>query len=125
MIDPNEGPLSLSRAFYYAGAKNVINSLWQIDDAATAEIFRDFYRRYHFGISGKALHEAKLEFIKIHLGKNLSPYYWAGLTDTGLDGESGNKNHYFFPVLILLSVFFPLTMLWLYLRNRRLRFGAH
>lgn len=117
-LDPNEGPLSLSRAFYYAGAKNVINSLWQIDDATTASIFGSFYRRYSAGNTGNALRMAKQYYIKLNPGKGDNPYYWAGFIHIGLDKETGNKKQYRTIILISFSVFFLLIMPLLYWRKR-------
>lgn len=87
LIDPNEGPMSLARGFYYAGARNVINSLWQIDDLATASMFGNFYKDYATGKTGPALRNAKLGYLDTHSGKELAPYYWAGLVQTGMDME--------------------------------------
>src|SRR5206468_2522670 len=39
-----EGLVGLARAFMYAGAPRVVASLWQVNDAATAELMRRFYR---------------------------------------------------------------------------------
>jgi CHAT domain-containing protein len=39
-----DGTLGLQAAFHMAGARNVIASLWKIDDEATAELMADFYR---------------------------------------------------------------------------------
>ena len=119
-LDPNEGPLSLSRAFYYAGARNVINSLWQIDDAATSGIFSDFYKDYRFGKTGNALRNAKLNFLKQRTGRAAAPYYWAGLIHIGLDKIQKNNNKYQLTVVMLFSVFFLSVMLLLY-RHKHLR----
>jgi CHAT domain-containing protein len=39
-----EGLLGLSRGFLYAGASQVLASLWDVDDRATAELMAHFYR---------------------------------------------------------------------------------
>ena len=39
-----EGLMGLVRGFMYAGTPRVVASLWQVDDAATAELMKRFYR---------------------------------------------------------------------------------
>src|SRR6185436_4422269 len=39
-----EGLIGLTRGFMYAGAQRVIASLWKVDDEATAELMKIFYR---------------------------------------------------------------------------------
>lgn len=39
-----EGVFGLQRAFHYAGAKNVVCSLWQVPDRSTAALMGEFYR---------------------------------------------------------------------------------
>ena len=41
---PGEGPIGLARAFMYAGAPRVVASLWRVNDSATAELMKRFYR---------------------------------------------------------------------------------
>ena len=38
-----EGPSNLARAFFYAGTRRVVASLWPVDDRAGAEFMRAFY----------------------------------------------------------------------------------
>lgn len=37
--------MGLPRAFFHAGAKRVVVSLWDIEDAATAQLMKFFYER--------------------------------------------------------------------------------
>jgi CHAT domain-containing protein len=80
-----EGMLGLTRAFLYAGAKRVVASLWQVNDAATAELMKRFYQ----GMLGEkrlspatALRDAQLVMWRSR--RWYMPYYWAGFT---LQGE--------------------------------------
>ena len=77
---PGEGPMSLSRAFLFAGSKAVVASLWEVNDEATAELMQRFYRHM---VQDKlppstALALTQSEFRR-HQEKRLrNPYYWAG-----------------------------------------------
>jgi CHAT domain-containing protein len=79
-----EGLIGLTRGFMYAGAKRVVASLWQVDDAATAELMKRFYR----GMMQEklppaaALRAAQIEMLKKKHWQ--SPYYWGAFV---LQGE--------------------------------------
>lgn len=56
-----EGLLGLTRAFFYAGAKGVVASLWPVSDAATEELMGRFYRELSKGVSAdEALRRAQV-----------------------------------------------------------------
>ena len=61
-----EGVFGLQRAFHIAGTKNVVASLWKVDDEATAALMNLFY--YHLWEKGEppleALHHAQLELYR-------------------------------------------------------------
>jgi CHAT domain-containing protein/Tfp pilus assembly protein PilF len=58
--------------FERAGAKAVMASLWNVDDAATKELMVEFYQNINKGMSkGEALRQAKLSQIGRH------PFYWS------------------------------------------------
>ena len=61
-----EGVFGLQRAFHIGGAKNVVASLWKVDDEATAALMNLFY--YHLWEKGEpplqALHHAQLELYR-------------------------------------------------------------
>lgn len=78
-IAKGEGIVGLSRALMYAGAKNLIVSLWQVSDSSTAELMIDFYRQ-HLHHSQNPYFSDDLQKAKLNLiasGKFANPYYWA------------------------------------------------
>jgi len=76
-IARGEGIIGLTRGFLYAGASNVLVSLWQVSDATTADLMVDFYDKMLGGMSKpEALREAKLQMIRRH-AEYAKPYYWA------------------------------------------------
>jgi CHAT domain-containing protein len=73
-----EGMIGLTRAFQYAGANNVVVSLWNVNDVATAELMRAFYQNLKRGLSkDEALRQAKLELLRGKQPTWRHPYYWA------------------------------------------------
>jgi CHAT domain-containing protein/tetratricopeptide (TPR) repeat protein len=79
-----EGLVGLTRGFMYAGAPRVVASLWQVDDAATADLMREFYTEML--TKGKRPAEA-LRAAQVRMWEQNrwpSPYYWAAFT---LQGE--------------------------------------
>ncbi len=71
-----EGIVGLTRAFLFAGAKNLLVSQWKVSDASTAKLMVDFYDNILAGKSkAAALREAKLALINIP--EFSQPYYWA------------------------------------------------
>lgn len=78
-----EGLVGLTRGFMHAGARRVIASLWQVSDAATAELMKQFYvgllqRRLP---PAAALRRAQLEMARDPRWS--APYYWAGFVLQG------------------------------------------
>lgn len=72
-----EGILSLTRGFLYAGASNVLVSLWKADDIQTGELMPSFYRNVlEGGSKPSALRSAKLGVIRAH-PRYARPFYWA------------------------------------------------
>ena len=79
-----EGLVGLTRGFMYAGAPRVVASLWQVDDLATAELMKQFYRgMLKDGLRpAAALRAAQLELSQQR--RWAAPYFWAAFT---LQGE--------------------------------------
>lgn len=75
-IQGNEGVYGLQRAFKIAGVKNIIMSLWDVDDNAGAEFMQLFYRDLLQNRNiGTAFKKAQ-DVMKIKYPTN--PYLWAG-----------------------------------------------
>jgi CHAT domain-containing protein len=77
-ITKGEGIIGLSRALLYAGAKNIVVSLWTVSDESTSKLMVDFYGNLLKNDQpdySRSLREAKLQLIT---DKNTAnPYYWA------------------------------------------------
>ncbi len=79
-----EGLLGLTQGFFYAGAKRLVVSFWNVNDRATAELMTRFYRgmlRDHQP-PAQALRAAQLSMLGD--AEWQAPYYWAGFA---LHGE--------------------------------------
>ena len=81
-VQKGEGVIGLSRALLYAGAQNLIVSLWSVADKSTALLMIDFYddmlksKEYQLnGDYGYSLRKAKLKMIAD--GRFNKPFYWA------------------------------------------------
>ncbi|MEM9339399.1 MAG: CHAT domain-containing protein, partial [Bacteroidota bacterium] len=84
-VAKGEGIVGLSRALQYAGANNIIVSLWQVADESTSEMMIEFYKynltNYHHGYN-TALRKAKLSLLN---SDNYNrPYYWAPFILVGM-----------------------------------------
>jgi CHAT domain-containing protein len=72
-----EGPIGLARAFMFAGVPRVVASLWPVDDLATAELMKRFYRGM---LVDRLAPAAALRRAQQQLAASrrwASPYFWA------------------------------------------------
>jgi len=80
-----EGVMGLSYSFLRAGAKQVVSTLWSIDDAKSRELMIAFYKELmrNGGNAAAALRESQLTVMRRR--RSSAPYYWAGfeLTSVG------------------------------------------
>jgi len=82
-ISKGEGVIGLSRAFLYAGTRNIIVSLWQVSDASTSLMMQQFYDNYlnetkdfsKMSDFSTALYQAKLKLIEDPTYGH--PYFWS------------------------------------------------
>ncbi len=79
-VSNGDDVVGLTRGFLYAGAQNVVGSLWEVDDDATAELAKIMYASMRGGTSvSKALSQAQDQLIK----KKPHPFFWAAFINTG------------------------------------------
>lgn len=72
--------VSLARAFFYAGARALVASLWQVDDESTTKLMDVFYKGLSKGETiSEALRSAQLELIRA----GATPYQWAAFVAIG------------------------------------------
>ena len=81
-----EGPMSLARAFQYAGSRSVVMNQWPANDRSSKSITVKFLENVADGDpKDVALQKAKVEYINSVDPLRAHPYFWAGLS---LYGES-------------------------------------
>lgn len=81
-----EGVMSLARGFKIAGCKNVLMTLWSVEDRAASELVKQFYQNLADGLAKEtALRKAKLAYLEANPGVGANPYYWGGFVMMGSD----------------------------------------
>ena len=79
-----EGTLGMVRSIFVAGAKNVLVSLWKVDDEATAYFMKEFYKNLYVNGSldySDALWSTKIDMLEHPVFSN--PYYWSAFLLVG------------------------------------------
>ena len=78
-----EGIIGLTRGFLYAGASNLLVSLWQTSDAAAADLMVEFYSNMLRGSNKtEALRHAKFNLMDSN-PEYAKPYYWSSFVLIG------------------------------------------
>lgn len=81
-ISRGEGIIGLTRALLYAGAKNMLVSLWTVSDNSTSTLMIDFYKNLQTQNSfSQTLRTAKLKMLTNE--EFALPYYWAAFILVG------------------------------------------
>ena len=84
-FSPGEDYTTLAQAFLQAGARNVVATLWRVDDEASAAFAKRFY--YELGRATPTASLASAQREMIGDPQYSSPYYWAGYQLLGDDLE--------------------------------------
>ncbi len=119
-IAEGEGVMSLARGFFYAGANTVISSLWNANDKSTAQIMESFYNNLEKGqTKSKALHNAKIKYLKSTSLSDASPHYWAGFVLIGdADTKLFSFNIFFCSILFSLFLVLIISALLFFIKKR-------
>ncbi len=81
-VPPGDDWVGLVQAFLFAGASNVLATLWPVADVATARLMERFYRELAAGRSeGEAL--ATMQRAAPRDAATAHPFYWAGFALVG------------------------------------------
>ncbi len=113
-LEKGEGIMSLSRAFFYAGVKSLLMSLWKVSDESTSELMVSFYEGLKAGEDKDlALQQAKVTYIQNQeIAMKSHPYFWAGFVLKGDPGALSLKSswgywgYFLLGFLILLGLVF-------------------
>ena len=81
----SEGPISLANVLLRNGAGAVVQTLWPVDDQATAEVLALMYEHLDDGeTAAEALAQAKRDFVERHRNDAFAnPFYWSGIVVNG------------------------------------------
>lgn len=81
-VHKGEGMIGFTRAFTYAGASNLVVSMWRVSDQPTARLMISFYEKIREGLPyGEALQHAKLQLIENP--ETAHPIHWAAFVLNG------------------------------------------
>jgi CHAT domain-containing protein len=103
----SEGAMSVARGFQFAGARNLLFSLWKVNDFTTSVFMDYFYQHSKDGESyWEANRNAKLDFLNDKTIPNAkkSPYYWSAFVYYGSCTAGEESFNYTFYVIGLLTV---------------------
>lgn len=102
-----EGAMSVARGFQFAGAQNLLFSLWKVNDYTTSVFMADFYKNVKNNVSYfEANTNAKIAFLKDKSIPNAkkSPYYWSSFVYYGSISPEEKSTNYIFYIISLLAV---------------------
>jgi CHAT domain-containing protein len=79
-----EGVTGLAHAFLQAGARQVVSTLWSVDDETTRQLMVDFYREMFLNDADPAEALRRSQMKMMIRPRRSAPYYWAGFEITSI-----------------------------------------
>jgi CHAT domain-containing protein len=117
-----EGTESIASAFAYAGGRNVLMSLWRVEDWSTGGLMNAFYRDQNSASSlVDALTSAKRAYLHEADALRAHPSLWAGFILVG-DGEharSAYRDRWWTTLAFALALSSLSVITWLWWRKRK------
>ena len=118
-----EGIFNFARTLTELGCKEVIVSLWPIDDCGTRDFIKLFYSHIQEGeTTAKALQSARLKYLETADKLHAQPHFWAPLILISNDlnvGQTNNPSYVVWIVLLCLSILISSLYLFSAVRNKR------
>jgi CHAT domain-containing protein len=114
-----EGATGVAWAFKVAGANNVVQSLWKLNEKTSSELMGSFFENLKEGLSSDvALSKAKQDYLhNPEISTRLKhPYYWAGMSHYGSGTVIKEKSHTLLYSLTVGLVLFA-SLVFLYLKK--------
>ncbi|KQB38640.1 CHAT domain-containing protein [Flavobacterium aquidurense] len=102
-----EGAMSVARGFQFAGAQNLLFSLWKVNDYTTSVFMAEFYKNIKNNVAYfESCTNAKIAFLQDKSISNTkkSPYYWSSFVYYGSISEEEKSTNYIFYMISLLAV---------------------
>lgn len=118
-LQKGQGMMSLSKGFFYAGAKSLVNTLWKINDKSTVKLMEYFYEGLSKGYSkSEALRKAKLKYLETTEDNLLRhPYYWSAFVVSG--DIAPITRTYFWWYFVLGAALLVLFVAFIYSKRKR------
>ncbi|MBJ2123308.1 CHAT domain-containing protein [Flavobacterium sp. IB48] len=102
-----EGAMSIARGFQFAGAQNLLFSLWNVNDYTTSVFMDYFYKDLkHNSSFAHATANAKRKFLKDENIPNAkkSPYYWSAFVYYGTLEKPETQTNYILYIISFLGL---------------------
>lgn len=89
-IRSGEGVVGLGRAFLGAGARQLVASLWKVDDASTARLMKIFYERVFENSDPVDVALMRARNAMIASEDTAHPFHWAAFVAIGAGADNGD-----------------------------------
>lgn len=116
----HSGIAGIADAFFYNGCKNILMSLWDVEDQVMKEITVGFYKYLSKGYSkSKALQLSKRDYLNQADRYKSHPYYWSGIILQGDHQKIGLTPSFWSKNWKILAMILFVAGLYFVLRFRR------